>query len=259
MTEVWRALLAASDAGEPVALATVVGVQGSAPRHGGARMVVWPDGRIVGTIGGGTLEHRVIAEAQAAIGAGRPRRYSVNLTRDLGMCCGGAMDVYIEPQRPTDHLVIFGAGHVAFATARQAELLGFKLTIVDDRDDWNTVERFPTAERVIRDPRGFCRTLDGAPHRWVLVTTHEHALDQDLVELLLPRDFAWLGLIGSKTKVTRFSLRLRAAGMDPARLERLHSPVGLAIGAESPAEIAVSIAAQWVAVRSGVGVPSSPA
>ena len=162
------------------------------------------------------------------------------------------MDVYIEPQRPRDHLLIFGAGHVGLAAARQAELLGFRLTVVDDREEWNTIERFPTAERVVLDPRSFCRAVEPGPYTWVLVTTHEHALDQDLVELLLPHDFAWLGLIGSKTKVTRFFLRLRAAGMDPARFERLHSPVGIDIGAETPAEIAVSIAAQWVAVRNRV-------
>ena len=249
MYSVWRVLIEAADAGELVALATVVGVQGSAPRHGGARMVVWPDGRIAGTVGGGTLEHRVIEQARLAMADGRPRRFAVNLTRDLGMCCGGAMEVYIEPQKPTEHLVIFGAGHVALATARQAEGLGFRVTVVDDRDDWNTVERFPTVERVLGDPREYARGLGGAPNRWVFVTTHEHSLDQDLVEILLARDWAWIGLIGSKTKAARFSLRLRAAGMEPSRFERLRSPVGIDIGAETPAEIAVSVAAEWVRVR----------
>ena len=249
LNAVWEALLTASEAGERVALATVVGVEGSAPRHGGARMVVWPDGRIVGTIGGGTLEHRVIAEAQEALLAGRPRRYAVNLTRDLGMCCGGAMEVYIEPQEPRPHLILFGAGHVALAAGRQADALSFRVTVVDDREDWNSPERFPFAERLLVDARAYARTLDGAPTRWVFVTTHEHALDQDLIEILLPRAWAWIGLIGSKVKVTRFFLRLRAAGMDPARFASLRSPVGLDIGAETPEEIAVSVAAQWVQVR----------
>ncbi len=251
MREVWAALIAASEAGETVALATVVGVEGSAPRHGGARMVVWPDGRIVGTIGGGTLEHRAVQQAISAMQAGKPRRFTVNLTRDLGMCCGGAMDVYIEPQKPVDHLYLFGAGHVGHAAARQATMLGFRVTVVDEREEWNSAERFPEAERVIADPRAYARGLDGAAQRWVFVTTHEHALDQDLVEILLPRDWAWIGLIGSKTKVKRFFLRLRAAGMDPARFALLHSPVGIDIGAETPAEIAVSVAAEWVKVRRG--------
>ncbi len=249
LSEVWKALDAAFEAGEAVALATVVGVEGSAPRQGGARMVVWPSGNIVGTIGGGTLEFRVIAQAIEALREGKPRRYAVNLTRDLGMCCGGAMDVYIEPQRPRDRLVIFGAGHVARAAAVQANLLGFSVTIVDDRDDWNTAERFPHAHRLVTDPRGYARTVTSSPSLWVLVTTHEHALDQDLIETLLPLELAWIGLIGSRTKVTRFALRLRAAGMDPAQFAHLRSPVGLDIGAETPEEIAVSIAAEWVQRR----------
>lgn len=249
MIEVWSALVAAYEAGEPAALATVVGVEGSAPRQGGARMVVYADGRTVGTIGGGTLEFRVIAQALESLRDGAPRRFAVHLTRDLGMCCGGAMDVYIEPQRPRDRLVIFGAGHVGRAAAVQAGLLGFAVTVVDDRDDWNTAERFPDAERVVRDPRVWVRELRASPTLWVLVTTHEHALDQDLIERLLPLDLAWLGLIGSLTKVKRFFLRLRAAGMDPALFERLHAPVGLDIAAETPEEIAVSIAAEWVEVR----------
>lgn len=161
------------------------------------------------------------------------------------------MDVYIEPQKPTDDLTIFGAGHVALAAVRQAEMLGFRVTVVDDREEWNTAERFPSAERVLRDPRAHARALAGAPNRWVFVTTHEHSLDQDLVEILLEQDWAWIGLIGSKTKVTRFFLRLRAAGMDPAKLARLRSPVGIEIGAETPEEIAVSVAAEWVSVRRG--------
>jgi len=249
LSEVWKALQTAYEAGERVALATVVGVEGSAPRQGGARMVVWPSGHIVGTIGGGTLEFRVIAQAIEAMREGKPRRYAVNLTRDLGMCCGGAMDVYIEPQRPRDRLVIFGAGHVARAAAVQANLLGFSVTIVDDRDEWNTAERFPEAQRVLSDPRAYARTVASSPSLWVLVTTHEHALDQDLVEVLLPLDLAWIGLIGSRTKVTRFAIRLRAAGMDPAQFAHLRSPVGLDIGAETPEEIAVSIAAEWVQRR----------
>lgn len=100
MTDVWRTLVAASERGETVALATVIGVDGSAPRSGGARMVVWPDGRIAGTVGGGNFEAKVIEAALSALTTGLPCRYSVHLTRDLGMCCGGAMDVLSNPSAP---------------------------------------------------------------------------------------------------------------------------------------------------------------
>jgi xanthine dehydrogenase accessory factor len=122
-----------------------------------------------------------------------------------------------------------------------AERLAFDIVLA--------AERFPEAQRVLSDARVFARTVVSSPSLWVLVTTHEHALDQDLVEVLLPLDLAWIGLIGSRTKVTRFAIRLRAAGMDPAQLAHLRSPVGLDIGAETPEEIAVSIAAEWVQRR----------
>lgn len=236
--------------GRAAALVTVVGAQGSAPRHGGARMLVFADGAVVGTIGGGVFEHRATAQALEAIREGRPRRYTVHLTRDLGMCCGGEMDAFIEPLEPRERLVIHGAGHVGAATARLAVPLGFGVTVVDDREELLAAADLPPeVERVEADPRRVLDRLPTGPRAYHLVVTHEHALDQDLVERLLPVDLAWLGMIGSKTKVTRFLLRLRAAGMDPALFDRLCAPVGLDIGAETPEEIAVSIAAELVRVR----------
>lgn len=248
---IWAALTAAGDAGETVALATVTGVDGSAPRAAGARMIVWPDGRTFGTIGGGNFEHRVTAEAVAAIRRGLPHRYSVHLTRDLGMCCGGAMEVYIEPIGPEERLVIFGAGHVAEPTARVAAMLGYRVTVVDEREEYATQERFPDVDVRCTDPRAYAATLETDPRTYVLITTHEHRLDQDLLETLLPREYAWLGLIGSRAKLAKFFLRLRAAGVEEALFQRVSGPVGLDIGAETPAEIAVSITAELVRVRHG--------
>jgi xanthine dehydrogenase accessory factor len=258
MDPTWPAIVHAAAAGERVALATVIGVNGSAPRSAGARMVVWPDGRIAGTVGGGNFEARVIEAALEALREGTPRRFQVHLTRDLGMCCGGAMEVYIEPLAPTDRLVLFGAGHVAKATAAFAREAGWSVTVVDDRDDQNTAERFPGCERCLTDPRGFARRLVPDGRTWVFVVTHDHQLDQDLIELLVPHDWAWLGLIGSRAKVTRFHLRLRAAGVPVERLARVSGPVGLDIGAETPAEIAVSVLAEMVRVRRQVSRPPLP-
>ncbi len=256
MRSTWHVLAEAADRGETVALCSVVRVEGSAPRHGGARMIVWPDERFAGTVGGGAFEHHVLAEARAALREGTPRLVSVHLTRDLGMCCGGAMEVYVEPIPPVERLVIYGAGHVAQPTATMAEQVGFDVTVVDDRDDWNTPERFPHATRVVSDARAHARALTTGPHTWVLVTTHAHALDQDLVELLLPRELAWIGMIGSRTKATRFFLRLRAAGMDESLFARLRVPVGLDLGAETPEEIAVSIVGELVKARRGGSAPA---
>jgi xanthine dehydrogenase accessory factor len=262
VTDLWRALLAATEAGEHVALCTVVGVDGSAPRASGARMLVWPpddDGeRILGTVGGGNFELHVIREAHAALREGKPRRFAVHLTRDLGMCCGGAMDVYIEPMRPVERLVVFGAGHVGRPTAALARQLGFAVTVVDEREEWATAERFPEVEIVRADPRAYASTLATDERTYLLVTTHDHRLDQDLLAALLDRPWAWLGLIGSRAKAAKFFIRLRAAGVDEAKLARVSTPVGLDIGAETPEEIAVSIAAELVRVRRGVTRPPIP-
>lgn len=248
--KVLLAATAAMQAGRPAALVTVIDRGGSAPRHSGARMLVHADGSIVGTVGGGTFEHRVVAEALAALEQGAPRRYAVHLTRDLGMCCGGHMEAFIEPLETVDQLVIHGAGHVGAATARLAHMLGFAVTVVDDRAELLAdADLPPQVDRREADPRRILDQLPAGPRAFHLVVTHNHALDQDLVELLLPRDLGWLGMIGSRTKVTRFLIRLRAAGMDDALFRKLCAPVGLDIGAETPEEIAVSIAAELVRVR----------
>ncbi|MFT4978900.1 MAG: xanthine dehydrogenase accessory factor, partial [Myxococcota bacterium] len=118
--KVLRAAIEAAEKGRDAALVTVIGQDGSAPRAAGSRMLVCRDGDHVGTIGGGNFEHRTIDQALAAINDCVPRRYAVHLTRDLGMCCGGAMEVFIEPIPGRDHLVIYGAGHVGTATAHIA-------------------------------------------------------------------------------------------------------------------------------------------
>lgn len=250
--KVLEAAAAAMRAGRPAALVTVVGVNGSAPRAASARMLVYAGGGRVGTVGGGAFEHRLEQEAEAAIRAGAPRRVALNLRHDLGMCCGGAMEAFVEPLKPMEQLVIYGGGHVGLALAGLAQGLGFSVTVVDEREEFADPGRFPPGVRVLEaDP---LRVLDGLPfgaHCYHLVVTHRHDLDQDLVERLLPRELAWVGLIGSRAKVARFSLRLRAAGFDPALFERLAAPVGLDIGAETPEEIAVSVAAELIRRRRG--------
>ncbi|MBM4368645.1 MAG: XdhC family protein, partial [Deltaproteobacteria bacterium] len=202
-----------------------------------------------GTVGGGHFEKVVTGAAVAALGERRPRRLAVHLTRDLGMCCGGAMEVFIEPIAPVETLVIFGAGHVARPTALFAREAGWRVRVIDEREDWATAERFPGCELIVADPRLEARSLVPSPTTYAVVLTHDHALDQDLVEILLPGDFPYVGLIGSKTKVARFGLRLRAAGLSPEVLGRLRSPVGLDIGAETPAEIALAIVGEMVRAR----------
>ena len=247
--KVLQAAVAAMEAGQPVALCTVVGVNGSAPRHSGARMLVDAQGDIVGTVGGGEWERRVILAALEALDDGQVRRLQAHLTRDLGMCCGGAMDVLIEPLSSVERLHLFGAGHVGGELAPMARRLGFEVVVYDERDDWLTTARFPGCSLVEKDPR---RALPSLGSRdYAVIVTHSHQLDQDLLEALVGQPWAYLGMIGSRAKVAKFHIRLKMAGVDPDHLARVHAPIGLDIGAETPAEIAVSVMAELIRVRRG--------
>ncbi|MCB9758850.1 MAG: xanthine dehydrogenase accessory protein XdhC [Alphaproteobacteria bacterium] len=251
---VLRAALDAMRDGRPAALCTVIGVDGSAPRASSARMLVYEDGDIVGTIGGGEWERRVIEAAVACIDARTHGRLKAHLTRDLGMCCGGAMEVYIENLASQDHVRLFGAGHVAGALAPLLRQLDFTVTVYDEREEWLTEARFPDCERVLGDPG---RALPATePGDFLIIVTHSHQLDQALLQGLLERPFRYLGMIGSRAKIAKFFVRLRAAGLDEAAFSRVCAPIGLDIGAETPAEIAVSIAAELVRVRRGHSAPT---
>jgi xanthine dehydrogenase accessory factor len=246
---VLQAAVEAMTSGTPAALVTVIGVGGSAPRDATARMLVYADGEIAGTIGGGEWERRVIAAAVEAIERGRPVRFAAHLTRDLGMCCGGAMEAFIEPLKLRDRLHIFGAGHVGGAVATLARELEFEVLVYDERDEWLTAERFPGCRRLEGDPT---RNLpETGPRDYLLIVTHSHQLDQALLQALLDKPCAYLGMIGSRSKVAKFFVRLRAAEVDEALFSRVSAPVGLHIGAETPMEIAVSICAELVRVRRG--------
>jgi xanthine dehydrogenase accessory factor len=168
------------------------------------------------------------------------------------------VEVYVEPLQARVPLVIYGAGHVAHAVAPLACALDFDVTIVDDREELATTGRFPGCTLVVGDPRAHARDLAGDADAHWLIVTHDHPLDQDLAETLLPKSCAWIGMIGSRGKVSRFFVRFRAAGLDESLFRKLCAPVGLDIGAETPAEIAVAIAAELVRVRRRADRPPVP-
>ncbi|MFT6378100.1 MAG: xanthine dehydrogenase accessory factor, partial [bacterium] len=230
-------LQAAADAirkGRPAALVTVIDQQGSTPRHSGARMLVYADGTSVGTVGGGAFEHEVMQRAVLAIQKHNCDRYSVHLTLDLGMCCGGRMEAFIEPLDISAAATVFGAGHVAHAVVPLLTKLGYRVTVVDERDEWLTAERFESVDRQCVDPRAFAEAMPPDPTGIVLILTHDHPLDEDLIHTLLPRDYPWIGMIGSRAKRARFKTRWLATGLDPTVFASLRSPVGLDIAAQTP-------------------------
>jgi len=254
--EVFEALAQALDRGEDAALVTIVSAQGSTPQRVGAKMLVFADGRTVGTIGGGCYENDAFWKAKEALQSRKPQLVKYELTDDFaqesGLICGGNMQVYIEPLESTPHLYVIGAGHVGFHLAKLAQTIGFKIHVLDDREKFASRERFPDADEV---------TVDSIPdwlhkavipsNAYVVIVTRGHTHDLDALRSLAARDLRYLGLIGSKAKVKRIYDALLLEGMPPEYLQTVHAPVGLDIGAISPEEIAVSILAELIAVRRG--------
>jgi xanthine dehydrogenase accessory factor len=253
--DVFRAIVRAMDAGERTALVTIVSTSGSTPQRVGARMLVYEDGRAVGTIGGGCYENDASVKAREAIRQARPQfaRYSLNeeLAAESGLMCGGVMEVFIEPVVPTPDLYLLGAGHVSMEIARVASATGFRVHVVDDREKFANADRFPTAEVVVEDIPTWLTSVSLPPDAFVAVVTRGHRHDFEAVRTLAGRPLRYLGLIGSRAKVQRIFEALEGEGIAAAALAAIHAPIGLDIGAVTPAEIAVSIVAELVAVRSG--------
>lgn len=238
------------------ALATVVGRSGSAPQVVGAKLLLHEDGRSLGTVGGGAIEQEVLSACQRALREGRSQTVQAHLVRDLAMCCGGSMEVFVEFLQPTLRLTIVGAGHVAQAIAPMARAVGFRLRIVDDREALLGDPAFEGCERLHFDVDELAAALPDLGERdAVLVMTRDHARDEQALTHLLGRPHGYLGMIGSVRKVHAVLRRIlqRSDGLGRPRpdLSRLRAPVGLALGGRTPAEIAVSVVAELVALRNG--------
>jgi xanthine dehydrogenase accessory factor len=263
--KVTEALLAVLQAGESSALATVIKTQGSTPQRPGARLLLRQDGSLVGTVGGGAIEQAVVDVLREVLARGGSRVLVKDLGRDLAMCCGGRMEIFVEAIEAVPRLYIFGAGHVAQPTARLARSVGFELCVVDEREEQNTSERFPECRRELTEPAAFLRRTLREPatlglRDWLLIVTHDHHLDEETLALALTSSARYIGLVGSKRKVYRLLQRVAAralgSGSQQARaaqldLTRVYAPVGLDLGAVTPEEIAVSIVAELLALRHG--------
>ena len=254
--EVFEALTQALERGEEAALVTIVSAQGSTPQRVGAKMLVFADGRTIGTIGGGCYENDAFWKAKESIQSRKPQLVKYDLTDDFaeesGLICGGNMQVYIEPLEATPRLYVIGAGHVGYHLAKLAQTIGFSVHVLDDREKFASRERFPEAAEVVVDSiPDWLHHASLPTNAYVVVVTRGHTHDLDALRSLATRDLRYLGLIGSKAKVKRIYDALLAEGVPVECLQHVHAPVGLDIGAVSPEEIAVAILAELIAVRRG--------
>ncbi|HME92571.1 MAG TPA: xanthine dehydrogenase accessory protein XdhC [Myxococcaceae bacterium] len=237
--------------GRGFVLATVIESGGSTPQKPGSKMVVLADGSLRGTVGGGAIEMQIVQAAKELMQSPQLSRIiETHLTHDLGMCCGGKMKVFLEKHAQVPRLWIYGAGHVARELAALAARVGFRVAVVDERSDWATRERFPNVEElIVRNPSDHAREQTGGSDCYYCITTHDHPLDQAVLEALLRKPSAYLGVIGSRRKAERFKMRLQAAGFSDEELAQIRSPMGMPIQALSPAEIAVSIVGELIERR----------
>jgi xanthine dehydrogenase accessory factor len=257
---VLQELLAAQSRREPVALAVIIRDQGSVPRHAGTKMLVYGDGRTLGTIGGGEMEARVVAAAAEALRDGQTRLVPYSLVDpqrgDPGVC-GGSVEVYVEPHLSPATLTIVGCGHVGRALASLGHWLGYRVVAWDDRAELATTPNVPDADVLLSGPLADALAAQPIDARtYVAVVTRNVSLDRQILPHLLETPAAYIGVMGSRRRWQETQRQLLDDGLSAERLARITAPIGLELNAESPAEIAVSIMAQIImAQRGGDGRP----
>lgn len=242
----------------PAALVTIIKTSESVPRKVGAKMIVQVDGQIHGTIGGSSVEALVIKEAQKAIKLGQAQIVSHNLRdedkQDTGMICGGTMKFFIDPIVVPELVYIFGGGHISFQVASLTKKVGFEHIIVDDRAEFASAERFPNAlNLIVNDPGVVAKKLEVTNKDYIVIVTRGHKDDYNVLRSIIEKPVRYIGMIASKRKRNQIFGKLRMNdNISDRQLNKIHSPIGIDIGAETPEEIAVSIVAELIKVRRNI-------
>ncbi len=235
------------------ALATVIKASGSTPRKEGSRMIVFADGSTRGSVGGGIAERMAYQKAMESLQDGTFKRFEADLDdprhESTGSVCGGRIEVFIEPFGPQTRLWLFGAGHVAKPVAKLARDVGFQVTVIDTRSELASAKRFPEAELIVGSGGEEAEKIESAADDFIAVMTPSHDEDYEIVKKVLKKEYAYLGVIGSKKKAIHIRKSLKEDGFADTDIERMTCPVGIEIGSHTPDEIAVSVVGQMIQVR----------
>ena len=242
MSRIFRKIVDFQKEDKKFALCTIVATRGSSPLHAGSKMVVMEDGGIEGTIGGGKLETAVIRQAVKVIQDQKPAIFHHDLKSQHQMCCGGQVDIFIEPVMKNNKLYMFGAGHIGQAVIRHAASLDFDIFVFDNREEifegWDTTG----FNKMVAPYSELLPTLPFDDHTYVVIATYEHATDSEILSWCLKKKFAYLGMIGSKNKVaTTRKMFLEAGLCTEKELDKADMPIGIDIHADTADEIAISI------------------
>jgi xanthine dehydrogenase accessory factor len=260
MESIYQALSEIEKNNESAALCTVVKSQGSTPRHVGSKMLVYPDGKFIGSVGGGELENRVMKTALESLNNGSAVTLAYTMSDpargDPGVC-GGTVEVFVEPILPPATIVVIGAGHVGKAVVHLAKWLGFRIAVSDDRPEFCTPESVPGADAYYPVEMGkLPEQLKLNNQTYIIITTRGSNVDVEGLPGLLEANAAYIGVIGSKRRWLTTVNALKEKGVPEDRIARVHSPMGLELNAETPEEIAVSILAEVLMVKDkGTGKP----
>lgn len=255
INEIYGEMAGILERGERAAVATIISGEGSTPRKLGTKMLILSDGATKGSIGGGIVEAQVRKYALSTLKTCQIQTVFFDFKSikdpDTDTRCGGSMTVLIEPLIPPEPAIIFGGGHIGFAIYSILATINFNITIVDDRKLYASSKRFPLARRVIYAPfeKAFER-LRIDENTYIIICTRAHKNDESCLRHAFQTPACYIGMLGSRSKVAAFKERLLKEGIPRRRLNHLHSPIGLDIGAQMPEEIAVSVAAELIQFRS---------
>jgi xanthine dehydrogenase accessory factor len=258
---IYNEILRLRSQGKIAALATIIRVKGSSPGKNLFKMLVYPDGKILGTIGGGITESHVVSEALNVIKTRESKILEFKLSGHYGSdlpICGGEFEVFIEPIVPTRSLYIMGAGHIAQPLAEIGKMLGFRVVVWDDNEEYGNRERFPRVDEVyVCSVDKLAEHVKVDPLSYVVIVTRGHKSDREVLKTLIDEETAYIGMIGSLRKIKEVFCSLMDEGVEKEQLDRVYAPVGFDIGAQTPSEIAVSIIAEIIAHVYGKAVKKS--
>lgn len=240
--------------GQKCAVATIVQVRGSIPSYESAKLLVREDGSMIGTIGGGCVEAEVWNAAREVIADEKPRKLAFNLGNDAaydnGLICGGQLEVFVEAVVPQPRAFIFGAGHISRSLAQVVGLAGFGTVVIDNREFFANRERFPDADEVYAEEyEEVYPKLQVNSSSYLVIVTRGHRDDMRVLRWAITTPARYIAMVGSRRKVLAILKEFEKEGIPRERMERIFAPMGFEIGAVTPEEIAISVAAEMIAMR----------
>jgi xanthine dehydrogenase accessory factor len=250
MESIYKKIEEARNNAEYIALCTVISTKGSTPLKTGAKMIVWPNGKIFGSIGGGALEKKAIKDAIEILSQKSCSIISHNLLQEHGMCCGGNVEVFIETILPVNKLYIFGAGHVGRALAKVSAITGFEVFLIDERK--NELDKI-VDNNIFKIPYSHNEIIQSLPFNkctYITILTYDHKIDREILANCIDKEIAYLGMIGSKRKVeVTKKLFLSSQIATEKELSLVDMPMGYDLKSNNPEEIAISILAKLIEVK----------